>query len=105
MAVKNISKRELLVMIDAKEDFELIDVREQDEWDHYHIKGARLIPMSIFQLKYEEIDFSKTVVLYCNSGARSNMLANMLSQQGKEVLNLEYGIQEFDNNDNAYIDK
>ena len=28
---------------------ELIDVREQDEWDAGHVIGARLIPLSEFQ--------------------------------------------------------
>jgi rhodanese-related sulfurtransferase len=75
-------------------DVELIDVREEYEFDEVHIKGAKIIPMSLLPLKIDEIDWSKRVVLYCRSGARSWMIARQLSNGGHDVYDLANGIQE-----------
>jgi sulfur-carrier protein adenylyltransferase/sulfurtransferase len=103
MEVKNITKQELLDMSNSGDDFELVDVREQDEWNHYYIKGAKLVPMSIFQLKVQEVDWSKKVVLYCNSGARSAMIARLITDPGRDVYNLSGGISAFTADDEAYL--
>ena len=42
--MKEVSVQELKSMIDSKEDFQLIDVREQNEYDFCHINGE-LVPL------------------------------------------------------------
>ncbi len=91
MAVTNISIDELKAMI-KEGSVEIIDVREPYEHAEHHIKNDKLIPMSLVPLKINEIDWSKKVVLYCRTGSRSAMLAQMLAGQGKNIYNLSPGV-------------
>ncbi|HCK79763.1 MAG TPA: adenylyltransferase/sulfurtransferase MoeZ [Actinobacteria bacterium] len=72
-----ISVRQLKDMLDARgrgeADFELIDVREPNEWDIVHIDGARLIPKGQFLngTALTQLPTDKPVVLHCKVGGRS----------------------------------
>lgn len=57
-------------MIDNKEDFQLVDCREQNEYDFANLDGD-LIPMSSFRDHIGEISRDKKVVVHCRSGKRS----------------------------------
>ena len=74
---------------------EIIDVREAYEHADHHIKNDKLISMSLIPLKMDEVDWSKKVVLYCRTGARSGMIANMLASRGKDVYNLNFGVYQW----------
>jgi sulfur-carrier protein adenylyltransferase/sulfurtransferase len=77
---------------------ELIDVREQVEWDAGHIAGARFIPQGNL---LEEIgaavpDRNAPIVLYCRSGARSGRMTVALQQAGyTDVVNMAGGILQW----------
>ena len=64
-------------MLDARErgetDFELIDVREPNEWDIVHIDGATLIPKGEFLNgnALAGLPTDKPIVLHCKVGGRS----------------------------------
>ncbi len=104
MSVINIEVEELKEMIKAG-GVEIIDIREPYEHEEYHIKNDKLIPMSLVPLKMEEIDWSKKVVLYCQTGSRSGMIAYTLSGQGKEVYNLSSGAYRwYASGDREFID-
>jgi adenylyltransferase/sulfurtransferase len=72
-----ISVKQLKEMLDARErgetDFELIDVREPNEWDIVHIEGATLIPKGEFLNgnALEKLPNDKPVVIHCKVGGRS----------------------------------
>ena len=78
-AVKDstISVKQLKDMLDARErgetDFELIDVREPNEWDIVHIDGATLIPKGEFLNgnALAGLPTDKPIVLHCKVGGRS----------------------------------
>ena len=78
-AVKDstISVKQLKDMLDARErgetDFELIDVREPNEWDIVHINGATLIPKGEFLNgnALAGLPTDKPIVLHCKVGGRS----------------------------------
>jgi len=81
--------------LDASDDFLLLDCREQNEWDHVHIEGATLIPMSEIQKRVGELDEhrDRELVVYCHHGGRSLQVAMWLAQQGfRNVLNMTGGI-------------
>lgn len=95
MAIENINGKQLKKMIDERlEELEIIDVREQDEYDLIKIKGSKLIPLSEIGSRINEIDWTKKVVLVCRSGSRSGYIAQMLTEHGKNVMNLQSGIYE-----------
>jgi rhodanese-related sulfurtransferase len=67
-----------------KGDITLIDCREQHEYDAASIAGAKLIPMSQFQLRITELDAlePQQIVIHCHHGVRSLQVANFLRQNG-----------------------
>lgn len=76
------------------ENFVLVDVREQQEWDAGHINGATLVPMSELAARVDEIPMDGKVLFYCRSGRRSYNAAEFLISKGhRHVYNLEGGIQ------------
>jgi rhodanese-related sulfurtransferase len=91
MAVKDIKKEELRELIKAGKA-EIIDVREPSEYEIIHIKNSKLIPMKELLSRVDEIDWEKEVVFICRSGARSKMIANIISSMDKNINNLQYGI-------------
>lgn len=70
-AIKDLSPRELADMLELGEDLQLIDVREEWEWQIARLPGARLIPLGRVDDELATIDRSKDIVLYCKSGVRS----------------------------------
>ena len=97
-----ISVHQLKKMVEGNEDFILVDVREEHEWDICKIDGARLIPLS--RMINEDIDIleniktDKKIVLHCHTGARSAEALNILRNKGfKNLKNLVGGIDAWAN--------
>lgn len=91
--IKSISVSELKSMMDNKEDFHLIDVREQHEYEIVNLE-AELIPVSVIAGQLDKFDREGKVIVHCRSGARSANVIHQIQQiRGYENLyNLEGGI-------------
>lgn len=91
--MKEITVQELKQLIDEKKDFQLIDVREQYEYDEANING-KLIPMGEIMEHVNEIAKDKQVVVHCRSGKRSATVINALESQFgfTNLYNLKGGI-------------
>lgn len=91
--VKEISVKELKLMIDNNEAHQLIDVREDYEYEQANIDGLH-IPMGEVDGNKEQINTDKKVVIMCRSGMRSANIITMLeTKYGMENLyNLKGGI-------------
>ncbi len=89
-----ISAKELKARLDDKNDnFVLIDVREQNEYDIAKIEGAVLIPLSDFEKGIQQIDKDADIVVHCKMGGRSaNAQGWMLENGYSKVLNMTGGI-------------
>lgn len=75
-----------------KNQVELIDVREQHEYDICQI-GGKLIPLGTLANRMHEIDKNKHVVVHCRSGGRSQQAVQFLLANGfSQVSNLAGGI-------------
>ncbi len=86
--------QQLKEMMDKNEDYVLIDVREQHEYDLVNLKGE-LIPISLVPGQMEKFDRDAAkVVVHCRSGARSGNIIHQIQQlRGYDNLyNLEGGI-------------
>lgn len=91
--MNTISVKELKAKLDAKEDIQVIDVREQHEVDICSIGGEH-IAMGEIPARTDEISSDKLVVVHCRSGKRSaNVIDYLEANFGFENLyNLEGGI-------------
>lgn len=66
---------------------QLIDVREQNEFERGHILGARNIPMSQLKQRLVEIRPDKPVYLYCQGKMVSSRAARILHKNKYEDIN------------------
>lgn len=90
--MNSVNVAELKAMQENNEDFQLIDVREQYEYDEVNM-GAFHIPMGDIMDRMNEIARDKKVVIHCRSGVRSANVIGFLETQGFDNLyNLEGGI-------------
>ena len=84
----------------------LLDVREPTEWEE-HIQGAFQVPRGLIEFVADpecgphlppslkvDLDPSRRVIVYCNSGARATLAALTLKNMGFErVANLDGGLK------------
>jgi adenylyltransferase/sulfurtransferase len=91
--VKEIDVHELKKWRDSGEDFDLVDVREPNEYDLTHI-GGKLIPLGQVSTRTGEISKDRKVVIMCRSGKRSsNAIVELQTNFGyTNLLNLKGGI-------------
>lgn len=90
--MNEITVQELKEKIDKGEDFQLIDVREDFEYETSNL-GGQLIPLGGILIEAEKINKDKPVVVMCRSGKRSAAAIMQLEQRGfTNLYNLNGGI-------------
>ena len=90
--MKEITVQELKEKIDSQEDFQLIDVREDFEYETSNIDGI-LIPLATVLGATEKISKEKLVIVHCRSGKRSAQAIQLLESKGfTNLSNLKGGI-------------
>lgn len=90
------TSEELIQLLDANEDLNIIDVREIDEVAYGMIPGAINIPLGEIPNRMNELDKSKEYILVCKGGVRSEKAGEYLESQGFQVINLEGGMANYD---------
>lgn len=88
--MKEISVQELKEKIDKGEDFQLIDVREDFEYQVSNL-GGELIPLGGILIETDKIAKDKEVIIMCRSGKRSAAAVMQLEAQGFTNLYNLYG--------------
>src|SRR5580704_13252548 len=95
-AIPTVSVRELKQKLDARENFQLVDVREPFEHELASIDSARLIPLGELPDRLNELDQARLTIVHCHSGQRSAQAVRILRDAGFEnVFNLEGGIAKW----------
>ncbi|MBS1532601.1 MAG: rhodanese-like domain-containing protein [Bacteroidetes bacterium] len=91
--MKEVSVEELKEMMDNHEDFQLIDVREDFEYEMSNLGGV-LIPLGGILIEVDKIAKDKPVVVMCRTGRRSAAAIMQLEQQFgfTNLANLQGGI-------------
>jgi rhodanese-related sulfurtransferase len=90
--MKEITVEELKQKIDQQEDFQLIDVREEFEYETSNLDGEN-IPLAEILLEKDKISRDKPVVIHCRSGKRSAQAILLLEKEGyTNLANLQGGI-------------
>ncbi len=75
----------------------IVDVRGAEEFSAGHLRDAKNIPLAELRQRIGELDKSKTrtVVLVCQTGARSASAARILEQAGFEAVSLDGGLADW----------
>ena len=91
--VREVSTAEAVEL--ARDGYQVIDVREQSEWDAGHVAGATLLPLREVTDRIGEVapDHDAPLLLHCAVGARSARAAAWLAQKGyRNVVSLNGSI-------------
>lgn len=105
--MQTLSVQELQQWLEEGYDFQLVDVREKEEWDICHIDGALHIPMRRVEAAMSALPRQKPLAVICHHGMRSRAIAELLLQSGfTDVFNVTGGIHawavEVDGEMNTY---
>ena len=80
--------------LDRRENFHLIDVREDSEWAKGHLPRAQHLGKGVIERDIETSipDTSAEIVLYCGGGFRSALAADALQTMGyRRTLSMDGG--------------
>ncbi|MFW0078910.1 MAG: rhodanese-like domain-containing protein [Coxiella endosymbiont of Haemaphysalis japonica] len=81
-------------MIEEGAGLDLIDVREEKEWDKGHLPGAIHLGRGVIERDLEAVipDNQRKLVLYCSGGFRSALAADSIRKMGYyNVLSMDGG--------------
>ena len=81
---RQITGKEAKEMMDTLEDYIILDVRTQQEYDMGYIPGAILIPVEVITEKAPTVLTNKNAIIlvYCRSGNRSKTASQALAEMG-----------------------
>ena len=107
MAIEEITAVELRNKLDAGENVQIIDVREQKEYDFAKIPQSQLIPLGEIIKRMSELDESREIVVHCKGGGRSARAIEELQRAGfkGQLKNLKGGITAWSNDVDQTIPK
>jgi rhodanese-related sulfurtransferase len=60
----------------------MLDVREIEEWEEFHMPGATLIPLGELEARLDEVPADQEIVVVCRSGNRSATGRDILKNAG-----------------------
>jgi rhodanese-related sulfurtransferase len=78
------------------DEFYLVDVREDNEWDKGHLPGAIHLSKGVIERDIEGVipDVNAEIVLYCGGGYRSALAADNLTRMGyTHVVSMDGGFR------------
>jgi hydroxyacylglutathione hydrolase len=92
LPVERIERITVPELREREEELQILDVREQSEWDAGHIPGSVHTPYHDIHAIPEGIDPERPVAVICSSGQRSAPAASLLRRHGaREVLHVVDG--------------
>ena len=91
---------------DQKLNIKVIDVREPDEYQIAHVIGVPLIPLSVLDKRFTELDPNQQIYIHCKSGIRSMKALRFLREQGyKYVKSVMGGISAWSDEIDSSVPK
>ena len=97
--MEEITATELKQRLDRGDDLQIIDVREQKEYDVARLENSKLIPLGQVVSRMGEIDANRETVVHCKLGGRSAKAIEALKAAGFKgrLVNLKGGITAWSN--------
>ncbi|MGA9225948.1 MAG: sulfurtransferase TusA family protein [Mesobacillus sp.] len=91
-----VSNDDVIKKLEANENVVVLDVREPAEYAFGHIPNAVSIPFGELESRVSELDKTKTFLVVCRTGNRSDMASQTLSSNGFEnVWNVVPGMSDW----------
>ena len=78
---------------ERRDEFTFVDVRERYEWVSGSLAGALHIPIRQVPQRVSEIPNDQTIVVVCQIGQRSALVADLLRERGYDAHNLDGGLE------------
>ncbi len=78
-----------------EENFLVIDVRQESEYEMGHIPGAKLMPLAEVETRLFSLPTDRDLIFYCHNGGRSQWAASLTGESEvseKKVYNLMGGL-------------
>jgi rhodanese-related sulfurtransferase len=79
----------------AREEIQLIDVRQPHEHEAGRIAGDRHVELTLLSEQADTIDRDRPVVFYCRSGSRSALASQAFRGAGFDAHNMLGGLLEW----------
>ena len=79
-----ITVQKLNELKDENKTIQIVDVRDDVEREHAHIKGTIHMKLTEIANRYKELDKTKNVFVMCHTGTRSQAVCKWLKAQGYE---------------------
>jgi rhodanese-related sulfurtransferase len=93
MSVPSVSVEQLSIPL--PDTLTVVDVREPAEWQQAHVPGALHIPLMELPARLAELPEEGQVLVVCAVGARSARAVEYLVQLGRDAVNLDGGLVEW----------
>lgn len=90
-----ISPEEVYDIIINEKDYYILDVRTEEEYNESHIEGAVLIPVQELESMLDILPQDIPIVVYCRSGNRSRTAAEILVNNGFDMVYDMGGINDW----------
>lgn len=93
--IPEVTPRDVLAMQQRGDDAVYLDVREMNEWNLGHLPLAMHIPRGILEQRVEaRIPRDRKVIIYCASGNRSALAADVMREMGyRDVASMSRGFR------------
>ena len=82
--VERIERMDVDELHERRDEVQILDVREQKEWDEQRIPGSVFTPYHDIRGVPEGLDAAKPIAVICSSGQRSAVAASLLQAAGAE---------------------
>lgn len=92
----HITNEDLKIKLQNGENLVVLDVRQPDEYENYHVPGSKLIPLGELNTRYKELNVQDDIYVICEMGGRSDLAMNFLLNKGyKKVANVLPGLSKW----------
>lgn len=97
LPVQQLSQITVESLHSLRHDLKVLDVRDQNEWDEGHIKGATHMPYYFIEQHAQELDPTQPMAVICGSGQRSSIACSILLGRGfTQLFNVAGGMEAWE---------
>jgi|SRR5690606_34700416 len=94
--IPEVSLADFQARVENGDSLNILDVREQEEYDEAHIPGVKHIPLGEVESRMNELDQNEEIYIICHSGRRSGIAGDMMAKKGfKTLYNVVPGMRDW----------